>query len=92
MTWRTVFSRSGSTIERLMSLRRRPTSDDADIAAAYLLGANGYLVKPNGIAEYAEVAKALRDFWLTMNRVPSGAVPIPPSPPAPSSGKPQRRK
>jgi CheY-like chemotaxis protein len=41
---------------------------DADVKAAYLLGANGYLVKPSTFEEMLQVAKAIRDYWLSVNR------------------------
>jgi DNA-binding response OmpR family regulator len=47
------------------------SSDEADIAAAYRLGANGYLVKPADIYKLTEMAKAIKDFWLTQNTVAS---------------------
>jgi CheY-like chemotaxis protein len=49
------------------------TSSDsqADIAEAYHFGANGYIVKPNESARLFEIAKAIKDFWLTLNRPPS---------------------
>jgi CheY-like chemotaxis protein len=49
-----------------------------DIAQAYDAGANGYLVKPNALAELSTLALALRDFWLNLNRLPDH----PPAPPA----------
>jgi CheY-like chemotaxis protein len=47
-----------------------------DIARAYDAGANGYLVKPNALAELTSLVMALRDFWLLHNRFPDtcGAV------------------
>ena len=54
-----------------------------DIAQAYDAGANGYLVKPNSLADLSSLVLALRDFWLLHNRGPdvSGAD----SPPPPSA-------
>jgi CheY-like chemotaxis protein len=46
------------------------SENDEDIAAAYQLGANAYLVKPNEGARLFEMTKALKDFWLTINRPP----------------------
>lgn len=40
----------------------------ADIARAYELGANAFLVKPPSLVERAEVARFLKD-WLRLNRV-----------------------
>ena len=44
------------------------SENDDDIAAAYELGANAYLVKPSDIRQLAEIAKAIKDFWLIQNR------------------------
>ncbi len=41
---------------------------DGDVHRAYLLGANGYLIKPSKTDEMLVVAKGIRDFWLILNR------------------------
>jgi DNA-binding NarL/FixJ family response regulator len=46
------------------------SSEDADIAAAYRLGANGFLVKPSEAGKMEDMVKAIRDFWLTHNALP----------------------
>ncbi len=43
---------------------------DGDIQTAYLLGANGYLVKPSEFEALVAMAKAIKDYWLTVNRSP----------------------
>ena len=45
--------------------------DEADIATAYRLGANGYLVKPPDVNKLTEIARSIKDFWLTQNTSPS---------------------
>jgi len=40
---------------------------NADIGAAYRLGANAYLVKPSDLAKLQEMIRAIKDFWLTHN-------------------------
>ena len=68
-------------------LRRLPvvvfTSSERpdDIARAYDAGANGYLVKPNALADLTILVQAVRDFWLLHNRLPRslGAEPPPPT-------------
>ena len=44
------------------------SENENDIVAAYELGANAYLVKPSDIRQLAEIAKAIKDFWLIQNR------------------------
>jgi two-component system response regulator len=47
------------------------SEQEADIAAAYRLGANGYLVKPSEAVKFQDMARAIKDFWLTHNLSPS---------------------
>ena len=42
----------------------------ADIAAAYRLGAYGFLVKPPEASQLLNMIKAIKDFWLTHNTPP----------------------
>ena len=49
------------------------SENETDIAAAYRLSANAYIVKPNQISKLVEVAKAIKDFWLTLNSPPPEA-------------------
>jgi CheY-like chemotaxis protein len=44
------------------------SASDADIAQAYALGVNGYLVKPLHLERLLEMIQSVRDFWLTHNR------------------------
>ncbi len=48
------------------------TSSDepSDISEAYDLGANSYVVKPRGLADLADVARRLREYWLELNASP----------------------
>jgi CheY-like chemotaxis protein len=43
---------------------------DSDVQAAYLLGANGYLVKPATYEATVEMATAIQLYWLGVNRGP----------------------
>ncbi len=50
--------------------------DESDIAEAYRLGANAYLVKPVQMRDLDILVRAVIDFWLTFNvPPPSGARP-----------------
>jgi len=46
------------------------SAEEADIAAAYRLGANGFLTKPSEAKKLQEMVRAIRDFWLTHNTLP----------------------
>lgn len=46
------------------------SGQDADIATAYRLGANGFLVKPSEASKFEDMVKAIKDFWLTHNTLP----------------------
>ena len=45
---------------------------EEDIVTAYRLGANGYLVKPPDSGKLLDMAKSIKDFWLTQNTPPTG--------------------
>jgi CheY-like chemotaxis protein len=42
-----------------------------DVDRAYVLGANGFVVKPSSMVERAELAKAMGLFWLNSNQPPT---------------------
>jgi CheY-like chemotaxis protein len=42
----------------------------ADIAAAYRLGVNSYIVKPVDFLEFGEVVEAIKAYWLLLNEPP----------------------
>lgn len=42
-----------------------------DVKKAYALGANAYIIKPEGYSELKETMKAIFTFWLTTNQLPS---------------------
>lgn len=46
------------------------SQEEADIATAYRLGANGYLVKPHDVSQLTDIAKSIKDFWLEQNTPP----------------------
>jgi CheY-like chemotaxis protein len=68
--------------EVLQQLRQRPetrrtivlmltsSASDDDIAKAYALGANSYLVKPIQLQELEKIVQAIKTFWLTHNQPP----------------------
>ena len=51
------------------------SGEEADIASAYRLGANGFLVKPSEASKLVDMVKAIKDFWLTQNTLPPESFP-----------------
>ncbi|HTG43311.1 MAG TPA: response regulator [Verrucomicrobiae bacterium] len=50
------------------------SKNETDVQMAYKLGANAYLVKPQMVNKLLDVAKAIKDFWLNLNILPSEIV------------------
>lgn len=74
-------------LEVLRSIRSQPgaalpiimltaSGEDADIAAAYRLGANAFLVKPSEVRKLDDMVTAIKHFWLTHNTLPKAAEPF----------------
>jgi CheY-like chemotaxis protein len=51
------------------------SGNQADIEAAYQLGANAFLIKPSEAGKLEDMVKAIRDFWLTHNMPPTSFSP-----------------
>jgi CheY-like chemotaxis protein len=47
------------------------SSNEEDIAAAYRLGANGFLVKPSDAEKFEDMVIAIPHFWMRHNTPPS---------------------
>ncbi|MBC8507979.1 MAG: response regulator [Chloroflexi bacterium] len=47
------------------------SAEDMDIAAAYELGANSYIVKPVDFDKFMEVASQIEIYWLAINNPPA---------------------
>ena len=62
--------RAASSLPTMPVLLLSGSEYDGDVKTAYLLGANGYLVKPSTYDETVEMAKAIKAFWLGVNRLP----------------------
>lgn len=62
--------RTQSTMPTLPVLLLSGSEYDSDVQAAYLLGANGYLVKPPTYEATVEMGRAIKAYWLGVNRGP----------------------
>jgi len=60
--------RAQASICTLPVLMLTSSTSPSDARAAYLVGANGYLVKPSTFEEMTTLARAIRDYWLVANR------------------------
>ena len=61
--------RSKSSVPTIPVVVMTSSVQDSDLHRAYQEGANAYLVKPSSHTELIEMVKAIKDFWLTHNRV-----------------------
>src|SRR5918999_3334959 len=77
-------------LEVLKCIRKQPgaalpvimltaSGENADIAAAYRLGANAFLTKPSEASKLQEMMKAVQDFWLMHNALPADGFSNPPT-------------
>ena len=48
--------------------------EEGDVTASYQLGANAYVVKPVGFAEFSAAIKQLGVFWCATNEPPPGTI------------------
>jgi len=64
----------------LVVLMLTASAEDADIATAYRLGANAFLTKPSKANKLEEMARAIKDFWLTQNTLPQQCCEEPAAP------------
>ena len=70
------------------------SGEDVDVLTAYRLGANAFLTKPSEASKLVDMAKAIKDFWLTHNTLPeashaeAAAPPRVPARPAEFTAKP----
>lgn len=69
--------RNRSRTPTLPALVLSASTYDADVQAAYLVGANGYVVKPGSYDETVALARAVKDYWLVHNRAVARAAPSP---------------
>jgi CheY-like chemotaxis protein len=63
--------RTQPRLKRLPVMVLSSSQQDIDVDRAYDLGANCYVVKPNSLAGYTDIAQGLREFWVDLNRCPN---------------------
>jgi CheY-like chemotaxis protein len=57
-------------LKRLPVVMLSSSTHEGDIAQAYDLGVNSYVVKPSGLKQLTEVAKQIAAYWLSLNQRP----------------------
>ena len=62
--------RTQSEVRRTPVIVLTSSNNPGDIAEAYDLGANSYVVKPASFQQLLEFAKAFKNYWLCCNRGP----------------------
>jgi two-component system, chemotaxis family, response regulator Rcp1 len=62
--------RANSHIKAIPVVVLTTSQTDEDIFKSYELGANCYITKPVGLAEFAKVVGAVEEFWFTVVRLP----------------------
>ncbi|HXE58499.1 MAG TPA: response regulator [Gemmatimonadales bacterium] len=62
--------RGEAGLRRLPVVMLSGSREPGDIATAYELGANSYLVKPVGLGPLVDLVRAIRYYWLTLNERP----------------------
>jgi DNA-binding response OmpR family regulator len=68
--------RSESQLTGLPVIVLTSSKHDMDVASAYSLGANAFLVKPSDSKELVSMVKAIGDFWLIYNHAPVFGSPV----------------
>jgi two-component system response regulator len=62
--------RGSATTKLLPVVVLTASNEEEDVRRSYALGANAYVRKPVEFAEFAEAAKTLGLFWLSLNQPP----------------------
>jgi CheY-like chemotaxis protein len=63
------------------------SNQESDIHRAYLLGANGYAIKPGDPDDLIRIVKGIQQFWLTPNPPPKSFVGLAANGPPPGTQK-----
>jgi CheY-like chemotaxis protein len=62
--------REAEDVKTLPVLILTSSNQESDVQQAYLQGANGYLVKPDGPDDLLAMVKSIQAFWFEQNRLP----------------------
>jgi CheY-like chemotaxis protein len=62
--------REQPVLKRLPVVMLTSSAQEEDIAQAFDLGVNSYIVKPSGLKQLNDVAKQIEAYWLSLNQRP----------------------
>jgi DNA-binding response OmpR family regulator len=68
------WTRAQPEFAKLPVLVLSSSDQDADVDAAYRLGANGYIVKPSAPGQLVEIVRRIKKYWLEKEGPPAGCV------------------
>jgi DNA-binding response OmpR family regulator len=68
-----IWLRERSAFNAVIVIVLTSSSAEKDVAEAYRLGANSYLVKPNDPSRLVALCKALKSYWIDHNQLPTSA-------------------
>jgi CheY-like chemotaxis protein len=64
------YARSDEVWRQIPVIVLTTSRETADIATAYRLGVNSYIVKPVDFLEFTDVVDAIKKYWLLLNEPP----------------------
>lgn len=64
------YARSDEVWRQIPVIVLTTSRETADIATAYRLGVNSYIVKPVDFLEFTDVVEAIKKYWLLLNEPP----------------------
>jgi CheY-like chemotaxis protein len=62
------WTRARPNLRRVVVIVFTTAQYTGDVGLAYDLGANSFLVKPADFSQYTNIARLLKDWWLTLNQ------------------------
>lgn len=63
--------RDQKDLSSLPTIMLSSSANPDDVEKAYRLGANGFVMKPQGVEKRVDLVKLIKGFWLTFNEPPN---------------------
>jgi CheY-like chemotaxis protein len=64
--------KNDANLKRIPVVILTTSSSEADVFKSYNLHANCYITKPIDLNQFIKVVKSIKDFWLTIVKLPNG--------------------